>query len=70
MPNKIKLKTLAEFVRETGTQEKAARKIGVTFSTLSRWLHALSKKPNDVMRQRLTDLGINPEKLEAKKGAA
>lgn len=71
MPTKTKpkLKTLAEFVAEAGTQEKAAALIGVTYSTVNRWLNA-GEKPHGVMRQHLLGLGINPEKLEAKKGAA
>lgn len=65
MPTKTKLKTLPEFVAEAGTQEKAAALIGVSFSTVNRWLKG-HEKPHGVMRQHLLGLGINPDKLEAR----
>lgn len=49
--------TLKEFVEQQGSVEKASRVIGVTASSVARWLKG--KKPKDYLAtRRLNELGI------------
>ena len=49
--------TLQEFVEKAGSQEKAAREIGVSFVTLNGWLTG-KHVPGFLARQHLDTLGI------------
>lgn len=49
--------TLAEFVKTCGSQEAAARKIGVSFTTVNRWLNKHTV-PRGLARARLQQLGV------------
>lgn len=50
-------KTLNRFVKECGNTEKAAVIIGVSFTTLYRWLRGAAK-PRGLSAERLKYLGI------------
>ena len=53
-----KVKTLRQFVKESGGQEAAARIIGVSFVTVNRWLHG-HDPPRGLSLRRLGELGIS-----------
>jgi len=55
--------TLADFVRACGTQGRAAREIGVDWSTVHRWLKGRGRPTGQLTLDRLRELGIAvPEK--------
>lgn len=49
--------TLLQYCVDVGGQEAAARQIGVSFTTVNRWLNG-HKVPTGLSRARLDDLGI------------
>jgi hypothetical protein len=51
------MKTLSEFVKECGTQQKAANKLGVPLNTLWRWLHG--RKISQLAQMRLSSKGVS-----------
>lgn len=54
----MKKKMLRQFVKEKGGQEKAAAALGVSFSTLSRWLHG-HNRPTGLSAEKLEQMGIS-----------
>jgi len=50
--------TLAQFVKDSGSQEKAARAIGVSFGTLNRWLNGHMRPSGKWTQHRFKVLGI------------
>ena len=61
---KKKLKKLKQFVKECGSQEKAAREIRVSNKQVNLWLNGHAK-PKGLSVDRLVDLGIDPLSVEA-----
>ena len=49
--------TLAEYIRQSGSRETAAHKIGVTLGTVTRWIRG-DCSPSPMAMSRLTELGI------------
>lgn len=59
MKTKKETMTLSEFVGKFGSQEAAAREIGVSWVTVSRWLNGHTKpKTHSLETRRLQELGI------------
>lgn len=54
------MRSLEEFVQQSGSRAKAAVIIGIAETTLWRWMEGKSK-PRGLARWRLTELGINWE---------
>lgn len=54
----MKKKMLRQFVKEKGGQEKAAAALGVSFATLSRWLHG-HNAPTGLSAEKLDKMGIS-----------
>jgi len=50
-------RSLEQFVRECGSQEKAAQTVGVAFATLNRWLNE-HDEPTGLSLRRLHELGV------------
>ena len=48
--------TLKQFVKQSGSMEKAAAKIGVSYSTIFRVSHG--KKPSDMLVAILKGMGV------------
>lgn len=61
MTDKIETKpetqTLDEFIEACGSEEKAAAKIGVTYSTVSRWRNG-HRKPKGLSAEKLKKMRI------------
>ena len=49
--------TLKQFVTRCGTQEKAALAVGVSFTTINRWLNG-RRKPGNLAVARLLNVGV------------
>ena len=49
--------TLLQFVRNEGSQEKAARKLGITYVSLNRWVNAKTN-PSPLAWQILKENGV------------
>jgi hypothetical protein len=63
MPAKTKaLMSLAEFIKASGSQENAAREIGVSYTTVNRWVNGHSR-PDPLARGRLCEMGIDPDNI-------
>lgn len=61
MPTKPKLMSITEFAERAGGQERAAVKIGVSFTTVNRWRNK-HDKPRGLSRARLLELGVDPDR--------
>ena len=52
--------TIAQFVKQAGSQEKAAEIIGVTFATVNRWINGHNVPHHkSLTARRLRELGIS-----------
>jgi DNA-binding transcriptional regulator YiaG len=56
------LMSLAQFIKAHGSQEAAAREIGVSYTTVNRWINGHSH-PDPLARGRLCEIGIDPDKI-------
>jgi len=52
------MKTLHQFVKISGSQEKAAIKIRVSIFTINRWLKGKNKPKSGIVLDKLKELGI------------
>ena len=57
--------TLQEFVKQHGTHKAAARVIGTTRETISRWLRG-KFTPDPLTRRALEAVGIDPSSITAR----